>query len=230
MCGRFTSLLSPELLAEIFGITSAPFLVPRYNIAPTQQVPIIRAAPDKGRILTGARWGLVPHWAKDISIGSKMINARCETVHEKSAFRLAIRNRRCIIPVSGFYEWQTVEGGKHPHYVTIRDGLPFAVAGIWETWKSPEGEAIETCAILTTVANSLMAKLHDRMPVILHRAEYDHWLDRTVNDPQELKRLYQPYPADLMQEWEVSTVVNSAAHDTEECVRPIEVSQQQFLS
>ena len=105
MCGRFTSLLSPELLAEIFGVTSPPFLVPRYNIAPTQQVPIIRAAAENGRILSVVRWGLVPHWAKDITIGSKMINARCETVHEKSAFRLAIRNRRCIIPVSGFYEW-----------------------------------------------------------------------------------------------------------------------------
>jgi len=221
MCGRFTSLFSPEALNTTFGVQAPPDISPRYNIAPTQQVWIIRGSATGGKHLSSARWGLVPHWAKDLSIGNRMINARCETVHEKPAFRQSIHTRRCIVPASGFFEWTTTPTGKTPHYVTMRDGSPLAFAGIWESWKTSEGENIETCAILTTTANCLMAPIHDRMPVILHQTEFELWLERSVNNPLELQRLYQPYPAELLQEWEVSTVVNSPTHETPETIAPI---------
>ena len=224
MCGRFTSMLSPELIEVIFGVHAPPGIVPQYNIAPTQHVWTVRQASTEGRFLSHARWGLVPSWAKDISIGNRMINARCETVHEKPAFRLAIRARRCIIPASGFFEWSATAAGKLPHYVTMRDDSPMAFAGIWDVWKNPSGESIESCAILTTAANSLVEPLHDRMPVILHRTEFDLWLDRTENDPRKLQRLYQPYPAGSMQMWEVSPMVNKPSHDTAENIVPVKVS------
>jgi putative SOS response-associated peptidase YedK len=166
----------------------------------------------------------VPSWAKDISIGSRMINARCETVHEKPAFRLAIRTRRCIIPASGFFEWSATAVGKLPHYVTMRDDSPMAFAGIWEVWINPSGERIDSCAILTSAANSLVEPLHDRMPVILHHSDFDLWLDRTVNDPRKLQRLYQPFPSELMQMWEVSSMVNKPSQDTAENIAPVKAS------
>ena len=197
---------------------TAPMLAPRYNIAPTQEILTVRSASDGGRYASLMKWGFVPHWAKDASIGSRMINARSETVHEKPAFRQAIKTRRCIVPASGFYEWSTGEHGKIPHYITMRDDSPLPFAGIWKSWKDLDGQAVETCAILTTSANSLMAPIHDRMPVILHPAEFDLWLDRTVNDPTELKRLFQPYPSELMQEWTVSTLVNSPRNEDSVCI------------
>ena len=221
MCGRFTSFLSPEILKNTFGVQAPPDFSPRYNIAPTQQVWIIRGSATGGRHRP-RRWGLVPHWAEDLSIGSRMINARCETVHEKPAFRQAIHSRRCIVPASGFFDWATTPTGKIPHYVTMRDGSPLAFAGIWESWKTPEGKTLETCAILTTAANSLMAPIHDRIPVILHPTEFDHWLDRSLNNPKKLQRFYQPYPAELLQEWEVSTAVNNPAHETPETITPVQ--------
>ncbi|MRR06709.1 MAG: SOS response-associated peptidase [Deltaproteobacteria bacterium] len=222
MCGRFTSLFSPEVLENTFGVQAPPDISPRYNIAPTQQVWIIRGSATGGRHLSSARWGLVPHWAKDLSIGNRMINARCETVHEKPAFRQSIQTRRCIVPASGFFEWTTTPTGKTPHYVTMRDGSPLAFAGIWESWKTSEGEDIETFAILTTTANCLMAPIHDRMPVILHQTELELWLERSVNNPLKLQRLYQPYPAELLQEWAVSTAVNNPAHEKPETITPVE--------
>lgn len=222
MCGRFTSLLSPELLEEIFGIPLPPDFQPRYNIAPTQEIWIIRQTATGGRHLSSVRWGLVPHWAKDLAIGNRMINARCETVHEKPAFRIAIRARRCIIPASGFFEWDHSGKARIPHYITMKDSSPLAFAGIWDSWKSPEGEAVESCSILTTTSNTLVATLHDRMPVILHPTEFDLWLDRSMNNPESLKRLYQPYPADLMQEWEVSPLVNKPSIETPATIVPLQ--------
>ncbi|WP_332445051.1 SOS response-associated peptidase [Wolinella succinogenes] len=222
MCGRFTSLLSSELLEELFGIQLPPEFHPRNNIAPTQQIWIIRQTATGGRYPSAVRWGLVPHWAKDLSIGNHMINARCETVHEKPAFRIAIRARRCIIPASGFFEWDHSGKVRVPHYITLKDGSPLAFAGIWDAWKSPEGETIESCSILTTTSNRLVAALHDRMPVILHPTEFSLWLDRSMNKPEKLQRLYQPYPSDLLQEWEVSSIVNSASHDTPETIVPLQ--------
>lgn len=221
MCGRFTSLLSPELLESVYGVRPPAALAPRYNIAPTQQVHIVREDDAGTRECAETRWGLVPHWAKDMSIGNKLINARCETVAGKPSFRSAIRHRRCIVPASGFFEWAAAPKGKVPHYITARDGSPFSIAGIWETWKDPEGGVLESCALLTTAANSLMATIHERMPVILQPSDFEIWLDRSVTDPQKLQRIYQPYPAELMQERPVSTFVNSPAHSGEECIHPV---------
>lgn len=221
MCGRFTSLLSPELLVDLYGVPTPQELEFRYNIAPTQKVLAVRQDASGRRYLSALRWGLVPHWAKELSIGSKMINARCESIIERPAFRQAIRTRRCIVPASGFFEWAATAKGKIPNYITMRDGSPFSFAGIWESWADPDGHDVETCAILTTAANGLIETIHDRMPVILHPAEFDLWLDRTVNDPQDLQRLYQPYPSDLIQLCVVASAVNSPSHDSPTCIAPL---------
>ena len=221
MCGRFSSLLSPDLLVDLYGVPTPQELEFRYNIAPTQKVLAVRQDAAGERYLSVVRWGLVPYWAKELSIGSKMINARCEDVFEKPAFRQAIRTRRCIVPASGFYEWCTTADGRIPHYITMQDGSPFSFAGIWESWADPDGHAVETCAILTTAANSLIETIHDRMPVILHPTEFDLWLDRAVNDPYELQRVFQPYPSDVMQIWPVSPVVNNSRHESSECIEPL---------
>lgn len=219
MCGRFAFTIPPKVLADTFEVVEPPALACRYNIAPTQQVFIIRDSDDD-RSLSSARWGLVPHWAKDISIGNKMINARAETVHEKPAFRQAIKTRRCIVPASGFFEWVAKPNGKFPYYITLKDGSPLPLAGIWELWKSSDGNLLESCSILTTMANDLMSPIHDRMPVILPSEEFDFWLDRTVTDPIKLQRLFLPYPAVFMTAWPVSRLVNSPTNDSSDCIKP----------
>ncbi len=192
MCGRFVIELSPDLVTKFFGLTEVPDLPPRYNVAPTQPVPVIREAADGSRRLSLMRWGLVPAWAKEP--GEGLINARCETVNEKPSFRQAFRQRRCIIPASGFYEWSKVDGRKVPYYVRMADGAPMPFAGLWEAWRSPEGQVLETCAILTTAANATVAPIHDRMPVILHPDEFGLWLDRQVHDAERLTALVCPVP------------------------------------
>lgn len=220
MCGRFTFAISPELLAEVFDVTILEKLPRRYNIAPTEKVLAIRRN-GAGNMAVLVRWGLIPSWAKDPSIGSRMINARCETAHEKPAFRGALSTRRCIIPASGFFEWSTTPKGKFPYYIRMKDGSPLAIAGIWDSWKSPDGEIIETCAILTTVSNRLVQPLHERIPVLLHLSEYDLWLDREVTNPEKLHSLYQPYPPDLMEMYRVSPLVNNVRNDSPDCIEPI---------
>jgi putative SOS response-associated peptidase YedK len=221
MCGRFTLQIPPELLAEIFGLAEIPVFQARYNIAPSQQVPVIRQTTDSHNSLDFLRWGLIPSWAKDKSIGNKMINARSETAAEKPAFRHAIKYRRCLIPSSGFYEWEVKGGKKVPLYVHLKDRSPMVFAGLWEHWKTAEGEVIESFAILTTSSNRLIAVLHDRMPVILHPEEYAIWLDRNVTEPEKLKSLYQPYPAELIEMYPVSSLVNSPKNDSEDLIQPV---------
>jgi putative SOS response-associated peptidase YedK len=172
------------------------------------------------RQATAMRWGLIPSWAKDTSSSARMINARSETVHEKPAFRHAIRARRCIIPAHGYFEWSKNGSTKVPHYISLKNGSPLSFAGIREVWKSPAGETVESFSILTTQANSFLEQIHDRMPVILHLAEHQLWLDRTVNDPLDLQRLYQPYPSELLQEWTVTNLVNSPRNDGPELITP----------
>jgi putative SOS response-associated peptidase YedK len=219
MCGRFVIELTPELVRKVFGVTGDfPDWPARYNIAPTQLIPVVRDAPDGSRRLALLRWGLVPSWSKEFNEG--LINARCETVNEKPSFRQAFRQRRCIIPASGFYEWQKVDKGKVPHYIRMADGSPMPFAGIWESWRSPEGQALESCAILTTAANAAVAPIHDRMPVILHPDEFGRWLDREVHEAEQLAGLFAPYPADRLEAYRVSTLVNDPAHDFAECLRP----------
>jgi putative SOS response-associated peptidase YedK len=221
MCGRFTLQIPPELLAEIFGLLEIPVFPARFNITPSQQVAVIRRTAEDRNRLDFLHWGLIPSWAKDRSIGNRMINARSETVHEKPAFRHALRYGRCIIPASGFYEWRQEGERKSPLYVHLKDGSPLCFAGLWEHWKAPEGEVIESCTILTTAANTLIEALHDRMPVILRPEEYALWLDREITDPEQLQQLYKPYPADRMEMWPVAPSVNSPRIDSPELIKPV---------
>ena len=222
MCGRFAIEIPSEILVEMFGLAEPPPVLPRYNVAPTQQVPVIRESADGRNRLDHMHWGLIPSWAKDRSVGYKMINARSETITEKPSFRQAVRYRRCLVLASGFYEWRREGQAKLPHYLRIRDKSPMVFAGLWETWKSQEGESVESCTILTTAPNRLVEPVHDRMPVILHPDEYRTWLDRNITDPAGLSHLFLPYPADLMEMWPVSPLVNSAKNDLVQLIDRIE--------
>ena len=220
MCGRFVLEHSPDQLMKVYRFSSVPDLSPRYNIAPSQQIAVVRQQNGGDRELTFLQWGLIPSWSKESAIGYKMINTRSETAHEKPSFKQALHARRCIIPASGFYEWQKAGKEKIPHYIHLRDGDIMSLAGLWERWKSPEGKELETCTILTTAANSLVKKLHDRMPVILHRAEFDLWLDRDIDDVKRLTELFHPYPSDQLEEYVVTRDVNSPTNDSPGCIIP----------
>lgn len=220
MCGRYVIEFTPEMLRKIFGIDQVPEFPARYNVAPSQPVPVIREISVGNRQISLMRWGLVPSWAKEV--GDGLINARCETVNDKPSFRQAFRQRRCIIPASGFYEWRKADGKKVPYYIRFADGVPMPFAGIWEVWRSPEGQVMESCAILTTAANASVAPIHDRMPVILHPDELGLWLDRQVHDAEALKPLFAPYPADRFEVRQVSALVNSPANDSPACVLPVQ--------
>lgn len=221
MCGRFANAIPSSILTEYFSLSEEPAIPPRWNIAPTQIVPIIKLDEGGGRKLNMARWGLVPHWAKDLAIGNRLINARSETVHEKPAFRQAIRSHRCLVPASGFFEWVKTTKARVPYYISMKDGVPMAFAGIWDVWNESDGKAVETFSILTTSANSLVMPIHDRMPVMFQSPDFDLWLDRSMNDPEKLRPLYQPCPSQALQSWQVSTLVNSPAHETEDCLLPV---------
>lgn len=234
MCGRFTLYANPELLAQLFGapaeaegspIDSAVF-AGRYNIAPTQPVAIVRVnSQSKMREWAFTYWGLVPSWSKDPSVGSRMINARSETVAEKPSFRAAFKRRRCLVPASGFYEWQKQEKQKQPYYISMQDGQPFAIAGLWETWAGGDGGSLESCTLLTTTANELMAPLHDRMPVIVAPEDYAQWLgtggDATPTELDQLQHLLRPCPAAAMMAYPVSTFVNNARNEGVHCIEKL---------
>jgi putative SOS response-associated peptidase YedK len=195
---------------------------PRYNIAPTQPVATVRTARGSGdREMVFLRWGLVPSWSKDPSIGSRMINARSETVADKPAFRAAFRRRRCLVPADGFYEWQKQNGWKQPFYIHLREGRPFAFAGLWEFWKGEGDVIIESCTLLTTEPNDLIRPLHSRMPVILHPQQYDLWLDPGLDAPERLRPLLRPYPFADMEAYPVSRFVNKPQNDDPRCIEPL---------
>lgn len=219
MCGRFTSLLSPELLAIIYEVQVQPGSVEtRYNIAPSQPVIIVRQQMDGRRELAYVNWGLIPSWSKDPSIGHSLINARSESVAEKPSFRSAYRHRRCIVPASGYYEWQkTGDKSKQPWYITSADGSPLSFAGLWEHWRSPDGSEIETCTILTTSANELTLPLHDRMPVILAPKTFSQWLSHPSKH-EEMQNLFDPYPSVEMDCYRVSNLVNNPRFDSPTCI------------
>jgi putative SOS response-associated peptidase YedK len=209
-------------IATAFDLPDQPELPFRYNIAPTQEVAAVRMEPDSGQRELGLlHWGLIPSWAKDKKIASKLINARAETVAEKPSFRSAFTKRRCLILADGFYEWQKLEGGKkQPHYIHRQDDMPFAFAGLWESWNG-EGEAVESCTIITTSANEVMQPLHDRMPVILSGKDYDLWLDPAFKDKAALQELLKPCPVDWLEAYPVSTRVNSPKHDEAACLERV---------
>jgi putative SOS response-associated peptidase YedK len=220
MCGRFVLENTPEQLMKVYRLSSPPDLYPHYNIAPNQQVAVVRQHNGGDRELAFLQWGLIPSWAKDPTASYKMINARSETAHEKPSFKQAFRARRCIIPASGFYEWEKVGKEKIPHYIHLRDGKVMSLAGLWERWKSAEGQELETCTVLTTAANSLIRQLHDRMPVILHNEEFDLWLNREIDDVNRLTELFHPYPSSQLEEYVVTKDVNSPTNDHPGCIVP----------
>jgi putative SOS response-associated peptidase YedK len=221
MCGRFALFALSENLARQFGLSSAPSASPHYNIAPSQRVTTVRRSSTGEREIARLRWGLVPSWAKDAGIGNRLVNARAETVQEKPAFRNAFRSHRCLIPASGFYEWQRREGGKQPYYIRMRDETLLGLAGLWDRWEGPDEGVVESCAILTTAANAVLSPIHDRMPVIVSPEKYGHWLDPSLRDSNSLAPLLVPFPAEEMIAYPVSPRVNSPATDDAECVAPL---------
>ena len=224
MCGRFTQTATPAALAQQFGLSIPPLLTPRYNIAPSQPVAAIRIDPETTtRQLVQLRWGLIPSWATDPKIGYQCINAKAETVAEKPSFRAAFRKRRCLVVATGFYEWQVQGKQKQPMWIGLNDQRPFAFAGLWEQWQPPEGEAIESCTILTTEPNDLMKPIHQRMPVLLPTEAYEQWLDSRVQDFPALHSWLHPYPGDDLRAYPVSTLVNNPRHDRPECLEPVAV-------
>jgi putative SOS response-associated peptidase YedK len=222
MCGRFALVTPGPEIARLFNLDTIPTFEARYNIAPTQVVVGVRATTDERRELAALLWGLVPHWAKDASIGSRMINARSETVAEKPAFRTPFRRRRCLIPADGYYEWaKTAAKQKQPYFIRFRDGEPFAFAGLWDAWEQGADAYIESCTLLTTEANALTRRIHDRMPVILRPQDFNLWLDPTVQRPERLVHLFAPYPSEEMEAFPVSLRVNNPSNDDPTCVEPL---------
>lgn len=221
MCGRYQLKTDAQRLREQFTADPDCELTPNYNVAPSHSVAVVREIPEqKARILSKMRWGLVPHWAKDLAIGYKMINARSETVLEKPGFREAFKHRRCLIPADGFYEWKKEGKAKQPFHFGMADDSVFAFAGIWEQWKSPEGKYIESCSILTTTPNKLVEDVHDRMPVILPRRHYGTWLTAPATEAKNLADLLVPYEPDQMRRFAVSPLVNSVKNNSPECCLP----------
>jgi putative SOS response-associated peptidase YedK len=222
MCGRFNLFTNPRLFADVLAVarTFDDDWGPAYNIAPTQKVLCIRDSDQ--REFFKAKWGLIPSWAKDAKIGSSCINARVETVDTKPAFRSAFKKRRCLVMADGFYEWRKTD--KQPHFISLNSGDQMAFAGLWETWKSPEGP-VESCTICTTDAHDMMGQLHDRMPVILPRATIDHWLDPAVSDPDELKPMLLQLPGDEMQSWAVGKAVGNVRNQGPALMEPIDTPE-----
>lgn len=219
MCGRYTLRTDADVLSAEFHLTRVPPMTPRYNVAPTQPVAVITAdAPDT---LQTFRWGLVPFWAKDLSIGSRMINARAESAHEKPAFRRALEKRRCLVLADGYYEWKKEGRRKVPHLIHRRGDRPFAFAGLWESWRpSSDAEPIRTCTFLTTDPSAAVAGLHDRMPVMLTGEAARSWLRPGPLDEGTREALLRPYAGEDLQAYAVSTLVNTATNESAACVLP----------
>jgi putative SOS response-associated peptidase YedK len=226
MCGRYRLSAKERFIRDHFGLDEDPSWTPRYNIAPTQQVPIVRQDRNEPkRTFSPVRWGLIPSWAKDRSIGFKTINAMSETAAEKPAFRDAMKQRRCLIPSDGFYEWLRINSKeKQPYNFCMVDDAVFAFAGLWERWRDPAGEVIETCTILTTKPNVLVADVHDRMPAILKPEDYELWLDSGMTDAALLADCLQPFDPRLMKKYPVSTRVSRTENDDAECAREVPIA------
>lgn len=224
MCGRFTVKSEPAEIWKRFRLATIPNLLPRYNVAPTQNVPVVGLGKN-GLNLVQMRWGLVPSWSKDLKAGAPLINARANTVAEKPAFREAFQKRRCLVVADGFYEWTGKKDQKQAWYIALKSGEPFGFAALWERWRPPNdrsGEAILSTVIITTDANDAIAHIHHRMPVILDPADYDAWLDPDAV-PEQLARLLKPLPSVAVQAYRVGRAVNAVRNDGPECVAPLEM-------
>jgi putative SOS response-associated peptidase YedK len=223
MCGRFTLRASASVIAEQFALFELPPFTARFNIAPSQPVPVIRLRPEQRapqRELVWLQWGLIPSWAESPALGSRLLNARAESAAEKPAFRTALRRRRCLVVADGFYEWQTTDKAKQPYFIHLRDDRPFAFAGLWEAWESPDHAMLETCAVITTEPNELMRPIHNRMPVILPSDAYATWLNPAIQEPRRLASLLVPYSGDALQAHPVDSFVNTPSHDSPRCIEP----------
>ena len=220
MCGRFVANIPADELKKIFNLIDPPQLDPRFNVAPTQVAAVVRNQGERNR-LDVLKWGLVPSWSKDLIFGSHLINARSETVAEKPTFRHAIKYRRCIVPTSGFYEWDHTGGKKQPYYIQLADRSPMCLAGLWESWKAPDGSELETFAIVTTTANKLIDPIHDRMPVILYPDSFNLWLSHNMHDPEQLQPLYLPFPAEELTVHKVPDLVNNPRFDSPACIAQV---------
>jgi putative SOS response-associated peptidase YedK len=226
MCGRYTIIASPEALRALFRYEEQPNFPPRYNLAPTQPIAIVRLVDGK-RHFALVRWGLLPSWVKDPKTFTLLINARGESAAEKPAFRAAMKRRRCLIPADGFYEWQAAGERKRPFYVHAKSGAPLAFAGLWETWTGPNGEELETAAIVTTQANRTLKPIHERMPVIVPPEGFDLWLDGANVDATTASALIAPAPDSLLEAYEISTAVNRTANDNPKLLEPVIPGQLQ---
>jgi len=232
MCGRMLLTTPVTELQKIFSFPETPNLAPRWNIAPTQDIAAVRAEAD-GQHLALLRWGLVPHWAEDPSIGSRMINARAESLADKPAFRNAFRQRRCLIPIDGFYEWQALDGGrrKQPYAIRRRDRAPMALAGLWERWPGPKGQPLpqplQSATVVTTTANATLRAMHDRMPVVIAPEDWDLWLDPHAPLPM-VQDLLRPAPDGDLEAYPVSTRVNNVRNDDESCIVPVDAPPTLF--
>ncbi len=221
MCGRFVSVSPFYLVAEAFGLAGGPQdLRPSFNISPGQFISAVVREGGRNR-LARFRWGLIPSWAKDPAIGNRLINARAESLAEKPAFRDALRSRRCLVIADGFYEWRKSGRERIPHYVRLRAGGPFGLAGLFETWVSPAGESLQTCTIITTQPNELLKPVHDRMPAIIPKDRETLWLDPALRDARRLLSLLQPYPPGEMEIHQVSRLVNSPGNDAPDLIAPV---------
>src|SRR5437879_1606290 len=222
MCGRYTLKTPVELLSELFQFPEIIPLKPRYNIAPSQPVAVVRLLPDENeRKLAMLRWGLIPAWTKDLKKARVPINAKSETVAELPTFRAAFRKRRCLIPTDGFYEWKQEGERKQPVYIRMKDGETFAFAGLWEHWEDKDGMVIESCTLLTTEPNELLESVHNRMPVILDPTDYEQWLDPDIQDVNRFTSFLRPYPPDEMTWYPVNLRVNNPKHDDPLCIEPL---------
>ena len=219
MCGRYTLVLDLTTVLKRFLIQGPhPGLTPQYNIAPTQNAPVI--LNDGTRAMNLFRWGLIPSWAKDATIGYKLINARAETLEEKASFKRPLQRSRCLVPADGFYEWQVKDKVKIPMRIRLKSHGPFAFAGLWDTWKDAEGKELKTFTIITTGPNEILAPIHNRMPAILRPQDEEMWLDPTA-DVKHLTQALKPYPAEEMEAYEVSRVVNNARNNGPQCIEPV---------
>jgi len=224
MCGRYTITVEEEMLFARFKVKEyGGQYSPRYNVAPTQNNPVVLVNEENKRIMTRMRWGLIPFWAKEESIGNKMINARIETITQKPSFKTAFIKRRCLVPADGYYEWRKLGalGKKPPFRIVLKSRELFAFAGLWDVWKNEEGDVIPSYTIITTKADDLVGQIHPRMPVILRPENEDKWIDPNTRDSKTLMTLLEPCPADLMEMYEVSPLVGRANIDVADLIQPV---------
>ena len=229
MCGRYFIVMTPADMRNQFGYRDMPNFPPRYNVAPTQPIPLVRMWEGQRQFML-MRWGLLPSWVKDPKAFTLLINARGDTVNEKPAFRNAMKYRRCLIPADGFYEWKRDGATKRPYLIRMKGGAPFAFAGLWETWAGPNGEEVDTAAIVTTDANAVLAPIHHRMPVILAPDKFDAWLDFAHVNPANAAALLVPAPAAAMEAFEISPAVSRVANDGPEIQQPYTAPQSAVLT